>query len=101
MEFSRQEYWSGLPFPSPGDRHNPRIEPRSPVFQEDSLLSENLCHQGSPTVVQTWKREPKTKQSTLHNRKFKLEKIRILLSKAFTKRKGKGGEKCVQKLQGG
>ena len=40
-------------------------------------------------------------QSTLHNRKFKLEKIRILLSKAFTNKKGKGGEKCVQKLQGG
>ena len=30
MEFSRQEYWSGLPFPSPGDLANPGIEPRSP-----------------------------------------------------------------------
>ena len=32
MEFSRQEYWSGLPFPSPGDLLNPRIEPVSPIL---------------------------------------------------------------------
>ena len=32
MAFSRQEYWSGLPFPSPGDRLNPGIEPRSPTL---------------------------------------------------------------------
>ena len=38
--FSRQEYWSGLPFPSPGDLPNPGIEPRSPVLQTDSLPSE-------------------------------------------------------------
>ena len=37
MEFSRQEYWSGLPFPSPGDLPNPGIEARSPGFQADSL----------------------------------------------------------------
>ena len=40
MEFSRQEYWSGLPFPSPGDLPDLRIEPRSPALQADSLLSE-------------------------------------------------------------
>ena len=40
MEFSRQEYWSGLPFPSPGDLPNPGIEPRSPALQADTLLSE-------------------------------------------------------------
>ena len=40
MEFSRQEYWSGLPFPSPGDLSNPGIEPRSPELQADTLLSE-------------------------------------------------------------
>ena len=40
MEFSRQEYWSGLPFPSPGYLPNPGIEPRSPEFQADALLSE-------------------------------------------------------------
>ena len=40
VEFSRQEYWSGLPFPSPGDLPDSRIEPGSPAFQADSLLSE-------------------------------------------------------------
>ena len=40
MEFSRQEYWSGLPFPSPGDLPNPGIEPRSPTLQVDALPSE-------------------------------------------------------------
>ena len=37
MEFSRQEYWSGLPFPSPGDLPNPGIEPGSPPLQAHSL----------------------------------------------------------------
>ena len=37
MEFSRQEYWSELPFPSPEELPNPGIEPRSPVLQADSL----------------------------------------------------------------
>ena len=40
MEFSRQEYWSGLPFPPPGDLPNPGIEPGSPTLQVDSLASE-------------------------------------------------------------
>ena len=40
MEFSRQEYWSGLSFPSPGDPPDPGMEPRSPVLQADSLPSE-------------------------------------------------------------
>ena len=40
MGFSRQEYWSGLPFPSPGDLHDPGIEPGSPAFQADALTSE-------------------------------------------------------------
>ena len=40
VEFSRQEYWSGLPFPSSGDLPNPGIEPPSPALQEDSLPSE-------------------------------------------------------------
>ena len=39
MGFSRQEYWSGLPFPSPGDLPNPGIEPGSPALQADSLPS--------------------------------------------------------------
>ena len=47
LNFSRQECWSGLPFPSPGDLPNPGLEPRSPALQADSLLSEP---QGSPWV---------------------------------------------------
>ena len=40
MGFSRQEYWSGLPFPSPGDLPDPWIEPWPPTFQEDCLQCE-------------------------------------------------------------
>ena len=40
MGFSRQEYWSGLPFPSPGDLPDPGIEPVSPALQADALPSE-------------------------------------------------------------
>ena len=40
LEFSRLEYWSGLSFPSAGDLPSTGIEPRSPVLQADSLLSE-------------------------------------------------------------
>ena len=47
MGFSRQEYWSGLPFPSPGDLPDPGIEPRPLKLQADSLPSElpgkSLC----------------------------------------------------------
>ena len=45
MGFSRQEYWSGLPFPSPGDLSDPGIKPGSPALQADSLPSEP---QGKP-----------------------------------------------------
>ena len=40
MGFSKQEYWSGLPFSSPGDLPNPGIEPRSPALEADALTSE-------------------------------------------------------------
>jgi len=40
IRFSRQEYWSGLPFPSPGDLPDPGIKPQSPAFQADALTSE-------------------------------------------------------------
>ena len=40
MGFSRQEYWSGLPFPSPGDLPDPGIEPKSSALQADSLPTE-------------------------------------------------------------
>ena len=41
MEFSKQEYWSGLPFPSPRDLPDPEVEPRSPTMQAVSLPSES------------------------------------------------------------
>ena len=40
MEFSRQEYWSGLPLPSPGGLPDPGIKPRSPELEADTLTSE-------------------------------------------------------------
>ena len=48
MEFSRQEYWSGLPFPSPGDLPAPGIKPGSPTLQADALPSEPP---GKPSVI--------------------------------------------------
>ena len=65
--FSRQEYWSGLPFPSPGDLPNPGIEPRSPALQTDALPSEPP---GNPRV-------PKrvTKFSDIEKVAFILERV--------------------------
>ena len=55
MGFSRQEYWSGLPFPSPGDLPNPGIETGSPALQADSLPSdppgEPFIHVSSPNSL--------------------------------------------------
>ena len=50
MEFSRQEYWSGLPFPSPGDLPDPGINPGSPALQADVLPSEPP---GKPKIAKT------------------------------------------------
>ena len=66
MGFSRQEYWSGLPFPSPGDLPDTGIEPGSPAWQADSLLTEL---QGKPPacslpallrteILKVWSMEP-------------------------------------------
>ena len=46
MGFSRQEYWSGLPFPSPGDLPDPGIEPGSPTLEADALTSEPPAKEG-------------------------------------------------------
>ena len=48
MRFSRQEYWSGLPFPSPGDLPEPGIKPGSPALQVDSY---RLSYEGSPSTT--------------------------------------------------
>ena len=59
MGFSRQQYWSGLPFPSPGDLPNAGIEPWSPAFQADALTSEPPEKQHwASLVAQTVKRLP-------------------------------------------
>ena len=52
MGFSRQEYWSGLPFPSPGDLSNPGIGPGSPALQTDALPSEPP-EKPLPTILQS------------------------------------------------
>ena len=59
MEFSKQEYWSGLSFPSPGDLPNPGIEPRSLALQADSLPDEPP---GRPPVALLW--QPLKKKNT-------------------------------------
>ena len=60
IEFSRQEYWRGLPFPSPRDLPDPGIEPGSPSLQVDSLPSgfpdssvgkESACSTGDPSLI--------------------------------------------------
>ena len=55
MGFFRQEYWSGLPLPSPGDRPNPGIKTVSPVWQANSSLLSHLGSQnGIMSFVATW-----------------------------------------------
>ena len=67
MEFSRQEYWSGLPFSSPGNLPNPGIKLGSPSLQADALASEPWCNQ-----------KKKHKQmSLLHVEKNQESKVRI------------------------
>ena len=65
MGFFWQEYWSGLPFPSPGDLPNPGAEPRSPALQADSLPSE-------PPGTPHW-----------HSKKLKIENLANLFFLVF------------------
>ena len=53
MGFSRQEYWSGLPFPSPGDLPDPGIKPRSPSLEADALMETRAKHIDS-RIVGMW-----------------------------------------------
>ena len=61
MGFSRQEYWSGLPFPSPGDLPDPGIEPASPALQADSY---QLSYEGSPSSVRSLKKQKSSKKTS-------------------------------------
>ena len=71
MGFSRQEYWSGLPFPSPGDLSNPGIESWSPTLQADALTSEPP---GKPLNVTISKNLRHEKNSMLQ---WKVEHYRV------------------------
>ena len=75
MGFSRQEYWNGLPFPSPGDLPDPEIKLRSPALEEDthvqlfaiSLLSSKNAKKESKMVVA--KRQRREKPTEIEQRK--------------------------------
>ena len=54
VEFSRQEYWSGLPLPSPGDLPEPGIKSRSPAFQADCLPKWTLTHNPASLKWELW-----------------------------------------------
>ena len=71
MGFSRQEYWSGLPFPSPGDLPDPGTEPRSPALQADSLLSEPPV---KPTLLKILNSFSRIPSMTLKDLGFEFEK---------------------------
>ena len=75
MAFSRQEYWSGLPFPSPGDLPDPGMEPRSATLQADVLPA--LCPQGSPFM-------PKEAQGILYMQNLKRNDTNELIYKTET-----------------
>ena len=86
MEFSRQEYWSGLPFPSPGDLPNSGIEPTSsvaPALPVNALL---LNHQGSPQIPPTSSYHQKHKigsykeAHTIISQLFRVSRSKFLLS---------------------
>ena len=63
MGFSRQGYWSGLPFPSPGDLPNPGIEPGSPTLQTDALPSEPPKPSSEQTVCEEGTERPMPRNS--------------------------------------
>ena len=66
MGFSRQEYWSGLPFPSPGDHPNPGIEPSSPHCRQIDALPSELPGK----TEEKWKKERKETASNLGGKKY-------------------------------
>ena len=74
MEFSRQEYWGGLPFPSPGDLPDTGIKPGSPILQADALPSgatretHNVWEQGVYCSFWQYQPEPRVQDVILHCR---------------------------------
>ena len=76
MGFSRQEYWSGLPFPSPGDLPNPGIEPGSPALQADALSSEPP---GSPIILYSYNQMRPNTLGELKDSKIRYHNIKYVL----------------------
>ena len=79
--FSRQEYWSELPFPSPGDLLDPGIEPESPLLQADSLPSESPGVKSS--VVHGYNEMPRNDIQKDRGGKREPEVFFILIQNAF------------------
>ena len=67
MEFSRQEYWSWQPFPSPGDLPNPGIKPTSHIFCTGRWVLYHYCHLESPLMAQTVKNLPEMRETQVHS----------------------------------
>ena len=76
MGFSRQEYWSGLPFPSPGDLPDPGIKPRSPALQADALLRRRYIDVHQRHVPQCQGNTPHNSQNLTRLRHPPAERIR-------------------------
>ena len=73
MEFSRQEYWSGLPFPSPGDLPNSGIEPRSPALQIWATREHQVISQRKISCDLTKKKKEQSEKVGL---KLNIQKLR-------------------------
>ena len=90
MGFSRQDYWCGLPFPSPGDCHNSGIEPRSLALQAESLLTElrgtKIWHRDTKEqmLLENWHQQT---CSTHGSHNLWLEEKKKWLSSKWTKAK--------------
>ena len=74
MEFFRQEYWSGLPFPSPGDLLDPGTEPRPLALQADSSLSEPP---GKPVTLQLTLKQFNNRNVYILNMKREKEHVNL------------------------
>ena len=75
MEFSRPEYWSGLPCPPPGDLPNPRIKPRSPALQADSLPSEPPGKLNYINQKSNWLLKYQVAKEALKTKSFPVERV--------------------------